>query len=209
MDSKRTSKLETLLKVAHAKKQAGIKVPIAELLKCAKLRQAKKASAITPPSLYCRLAASMAKTAEQETEKTESPKTENPKSESSKSESPKSSSTPAKPAAPKPSPSPTTTPKPATSPTPTAGQGALPGFDWQSVLKNLQHYAAPTAVGAGVGALGSLMLPQGTNPGESALQYQRRQRNRMIGGGLVGGGTAAALLAAYNAYKARKGMVAQ
>ena len=124
------------------------------------------------------------------------------KNESSKSEPSKSESSKAKPsklASPKP-----TIPQ-NTTPHNTTGQGASPGFDWQSVLKTLQSYAAPAAIGTGVGALGSLMLPQGSRPGESAQQYQRRQRNQMIGGGIVGGGTATALLAAYNAYKARKG----
>jgi hypothetical protein len=88
-----------------------------------------------------------------------------------------------------------------------ATQGASPGFDGQSILSTLQPYAAPAAVGTGVGALGSLLLPQGTKPGESAQQYRRRQGQRMMFGGLAGGGTAAALLAAYNAYKARKGLV--
>ena len=180
MDTKRTSKLQTILKVANAEKQAGAKVPVSELLHYAKSRQTKKACATAPPSLYCRLAASMQKTAEAE-------KKESPKSEASKPASPKS-----------------TTLQTAPPPPSTAGQETSPGFDWQSVLQTLQPYAAPTAVGVGVGALGSLMLPQGTMPGESAMHYQRRQRNRMIGGGLAGGGTAAALLAAYNAYKARK-----
>ena len=201
MTDRRTSKLQAILNVANAKKQAEVKVPVSELLHHAKSRLAKKACATAPPSLYCRLAASMEKTAEAE-------KKESPKSEPSKPESPKSE--PPKPASPKPTAAPkATTPKPmayqADSPSPsTAGQGASPGFDWQSVLKTLQPYAAPTAVGVGTGALGSLMLPQGTRPGESAMHYQRRQRNRMIGGGLAGGDTAAALLAAYNAYKARK-----
>ena len=196
MTHERTSKLQAILKVAHAKKQAGAKVPVSALLHYAKSRQAKKACATAPPSLYCRLAASMKKTAE--AEKKESPKSEPSKPESSKSESLKSERS--KPASPKPMTSQTNPPSPFT-----AGQGASPGFDWQSILKTLQPYAAPTAVGVGAGALGSLMLPQGTRPGESAMHYQRRQRNRMIGGGLAGGGTAAALLAAYNAYKAKKG----
>ena len=195
MTDRRTSKIQAILKVANAKKQAVVKVPVSELLHYAKSRQAKKACAAAPPSLYCRLAASMKKTAE--AEKKESPKSEVSKPESLKSEYSKTETS--KPASPKPMTPQTGPPLSAT------GQGTSPGFDWQSILKTLQPYAAPTAVGVGVGALGSLMLPQGTRPGESAMHYQRRQRNRMIGGGLAGGGTAAALLAAYNAYKAKKG----
>ena len=189
MTNERTSKLQAILKVANVKKQAVAKVPVGELLHYAQSRQAKKACAAAPPSLYCRLTASMKKTAEAE-------KKESPKSEASKPESPK-------PAAPKP-----TAPKSTTSqtgpPPPATGQGTAQGFDWQSILQTLQPYAAPIAIGVGAGTLGSLMLPRGTRSGESAMHYQRRQRNRMIGGGLAGGGTAAALLAAYNAYKARK-----
>jgi hypothetical protein len=204
MDNKRTSKLQAILKVANAKKQVVAKIPVNQLLQHAKACQAKKACAATPPSLYCRLAASMKKTAEEE--KKETPKSEPSKSESSKAETtkpiaPKPAVVAPKPAAPKP-----TIPQAATPPPATAGQGASPSFDWQSVLKTLQPYAAPAAIGTGVGALGSLMLPQGSRPGESAQQYQRRQRNRMIGGGLAGGGATAALLAAYYAYKARKGL---
>ena len=196
MDNKRASKLQAILKVANVKKQAVAKVPVCELLQHAKARQAKKACATAPPSLYCRLAASMNKTAE--ADKDELPKADASKPEASKSESSKSETS--KPASPKP-----TTPQ-NTTPHNTTGQGASPGFDWQSVLKTLQPYAVPATIGTGVGALGSLMLPQGARPSESAQQYQKRRRNRMIGGGLAGGGTAAALLAAYNAYKARKGL---
>jgi len=197
MSSEHTSKIQAILKVAHAKKQAAPKVPLAQLLQFAKSRRVKKANA-TPPSLYCRLAASMAKTAEQE-EKGEATKAETSKPESSKSEPAKPTETTPKSATPKP----TThaAPKPATC------QDTSRGFDLQSILSTIQPYAAPTAVGTGVGTLGALMIPQGTRPGESAQQYQRRQRQRMMVGGLAGGGTAAALLAAYNAYKARKGMV--
>jgi len=190
MTNERTSKLQAILKVANVKKHAGAKVPVSDLLHYAKSRRAKKACATAPLSLYCRLAASMKKTAEAE-------KKESPKSEASKPEA-------SKPVAPKPTASKSTTSQTNPPPPSTAGQGASPGFDWQSVLKTLQPYAVPTAIGVGAGTLGSLMLPQGTRPGESAMHYQRRQRNRMVGGGLAGGGTAAALLAAYNAYKARK-----
>ena len=125
MTNEQTSKLQSILKVAHAKKQAGEKVPASDLLHYAKSRQAKKACATASASLYCRLAESMRKTAE--AEKKESLKSESSKSESSKAETSKPTSQ-------------------GTSPSPATDQGASPGFDWKSVSQTLQPYAAPLSL---------------------------------------------------------------
>ncbi len=65
---------------------------------------------------------------------------------------------------------------------------SVKNIDWGSLANAAKPLLVPPAPGAGLGAVGTLLIPQSARSHESAEEYKRRQRRRMIANAFGGAG---------------------